>query len=755
VLARDLGLADPERGREHRVMGLEPENAIAQALGDGHQLLGDPACRSVVTARRREEPAPPQRLETLRARAERFRDLGGPREDLFHARPAGAVRYLERGSKGEEQAELLVLPVRPSRQSTHQLEPLAEVRDRLPVGRAPQRLRPGLVEIRDGLVGELTPYGVASQPLDVLAQPVGVQALDRLDDARVERPPAVTEEGAVGDLVGQRVLEGVLERREQRGLVEELRGLEPVEMTSKVVPGQVGDGLEHVESHVGAHHRSRLQHALVVGRQAIDACGEERLHGGRHLDGVQRAQQAVAPTVPHQHVRLDERADAFLEEERRPFRPLDQHALERLDRGVVAEEAVEQLASAHRGQRVDPQLPVIGLRSPGVLVLGSVVHEHEYACRRQAVEERVDERLGLGVDPMEILEDEHDGLRLALAEEQSLDAFEDQPAALGGLKVLPLGVVGRGVENPQDGRQVRLERPVERQEAPQHLLPDQPRIVPGLDPEVGPQQVDDREVRRGLAVGDRHTGDDEAPVEPMRQDELVIEARLADAGLADDAHDLAATGPGVVERLVKLLELRGAPDEPRQPPRRRGLEARADGGGADELVQLDRIGEALHRRGAERADLDMALGQRQRVGGEENRARIGELLHARGQVGGLPHRRVVHAEVAADGAHDHVTRVQSHPDPHGDALSPAHLLGVALHRLLHPQCGVAGADRVILVGQGGAEQGHDAVAHDLVDRALVAMHRRHHELDHRLEHPPRLLGIAVGEQLQGALEVGE
>ncbi len=39
--------------------------------------------------------------------------------------------------------------------------------------------------------------------------------------------------------------------------------------------------------------------------------------------------------------------------------------------------------------------------------------------------------------------------------------------------------------------------------------------------------------------------------------------------------------------------------------------------------------------------------------------------------------------------------------------------------------------------------------------ALVAMHGRHHALQHRIEQLPRLLGIAVGQQFHGALEVGK
>ena len=82
-------------------------------------------------------------------------------------------------------------------------------------------------------------------------------------------------------------------------------------------------------------------------------------------------------------------------------------------------------------------------------------------------------------------------------------------------------------------------------------------------------------------------------------------------------------------------------------------------------------------------------------------------------------------------------------------------LRVLRDRLLHPQRRVARPHRVILVGERRAEERHDPVAHDLVDRALVAVDGLHHALEHGIEELARLLGVAVGEQLHRALEVGE
>jgi hypothetical protein len=68
---------------------------------------------------------------------------------------------------------------------------------------------------------------------------------------------------------------------------------------------------------------------------------------------------------------------------------------------------------------------------------------------------------------------------------------------------------------------------------------------------------------------------------------------------------------------------------------------------------------------------------------------------------------------------------------------------------------MAGPHGMLLVLDGHAEQRHDAGPHDLVDRALVAMHRRHHALEHRVENRPGVLRATVGRQLHRALRVGE
>ena len=62
---------------------------------------------------------------------------------------------------------------------------------------------------------------------------------------------------------------------------------------------------------------------------------------------------------------------------------------------------------------------------------------------------------------------------------------------------------------------------------------------------------------------------------------------------------------------------------------------------------------------------------------------------------------------------------------------------------------------MILVRQRRAEQRHEAVAHDGVHGAFVAVHGLDHALEHRVEKLLHVLRVAVGDHLHRAFDVGE
>ena len=141
------------------------------------------------------------------------------------------------------------------REMSQALQRLLEVRDRLLSGGAARRLSCRPDEDSPRPFPTARPERVVRQPLDLLGQTIRIECLDRLHDPGMERAPPLLEQAAVGDLVGERVLEGVFEVGEQARLVEELRRLKLGEAASELVLGQIGDGLEQGERHVLADDR--------------------------------------------------------------------------------------------------------------------------------------------------------------------------------------------------------------------------------------------------------------------------------------------------------------------------------------------------------------------------------------------------------------------------------------------------------------------------------------------------------------------
>src|SRR5262249_35233982 len=97
----------------------------------------------------------------------------------------------------------------------------------------------------------------------------------------------------------------------------------------------------------------------------------------------------------------------------------------------------------------------------------------------------------------------------------------------------------------------------------------------------------------------------------MRVGELVEEARLTHAGLADDRGHLTTTAARELLGATELLKLGAATDDPRQPSPGGRLQTGPRRAGTRHFVDLGGTGESLHRNRAQRLHLHVALDQRQ------------------------------------------------------------------------------------------------------------------------------------------------
>ena len=200
---------------------------------------------------------------------------------------------------------------------------------------------------------------------------------------------------------------------------------------------------------------------------------------------------------------------------------------------------------------------------------------------------------------------------------------------------------------------------------------------------------------------------------------------------------------GVVECLAQAAELGFAAAQ----CRRRGVAELLAGIGwlqPDEAMYADRLREALGRLHAERHGV--AIEPDQMEGGirHRDRAGLGHMFQAACQMD----RRAIGALLAGelDGhAGDDLAGVDA--DAHDDVL-----LG---ERAPHRKRGLAGPERVVLVGPRGAEQGHQPVAHRAHDLTVKLVDGRAHAGECRRQVGERRFRVEVADQFGRADDVGK
>ena len=252
---------------------------------------------------------------------------------------------------------------------------LLEARHRLPTGRACQRLVARLVAVGHGLVPHLAPQGMVGQPFHLVGEPVGIALFDSRDDTAMQQALPLAQQPPIGHLVRQGVLEGIVALGKQAGFVEELGGLQVRQATVQRFLRLVGDGLQQRPGHLRADHRSGLEQALLLRGQPVDARGQHRLHRGGDLQALQRPGQPIGTALADQDPGLHQGAHALFQKERVTPGACDQEWCECRKAGVVPQQGLEECIRARRRQRVEPELGVVGLAAPAMLVLRAVIDQ--------------------------------------------------------------------------------------------------------------------------------------------------------------------------------------------------------------------------------------------------------------------------------------------------------------------------------------------------------------------------------------------
>ena len=274
--------------------------------------------------------------------------------------------------------------------------------------------------------------------------------------------------------------------------------------------------------------------------------------------------------------------------------------------------------------------------------------------------------------------------------------------------------------------------------------------IGGDDPQPRFQHADDHLVAalpEGLRLPCHH---DRLEVSAMAE-EFLDQAGLSRSGLATHGHGAAGTGQRNVQRLGQLGQFRFASDEATGGIPLQAMRMLSGGGDRLQLEKLHRLLEPLHWLKAERTDLHGIASQPPGLRADDDAARFRCLFHACGDADRQAHRLVVGGRVGHQVAHHHFAGMQ--PDTNADWAET--IGGVALGVLQDGQGRVAGLLGVVLVRQRRAEDRHDAVAGDAVDRAAIAIDRPHHLADGGAQDFVDTLGVHPRGERNRSANVGE
>ena len=172
----------------------------------------------------------------------------------------------------------------------------------------------------------------------------------------------------------------------------------------------------------------------------------------------------------------------------------------------------------------------------------------------------------------------------------------------------------------------------------------------------------------------------------------------------------ACNSPSYRERPTKRLSVRGQP-----------LQRRPAWPDPQHSVGDDRLAPPAHVDRADGLDARVAGYVAGRRLADENDARLGQLLEARGDVRGVANRGVVHRQVRADVADDDRAGVDPHADGQVDAVLLAESGALLVEAAADAQGRQDGATGVILVRDRRPEEGEEAVATEVVEGAAVPL----------------------------------
>ena len=193
--------------------------------------------------------------------------------------------------------------------------------------------------------------------------------------------------------------------------------------------------------------------------------------------------------------------------------------------------------------------------------------------------------------------------------------------------------------------------------------------------------------------------------------------------------------------LRKGLQLAVAPDQRGEPALLGHLQPGSAADFAHQDIRAHRFCLPLDLKLTKIVENEKSISQVLRAPAHNDLPRFREPEEPRREVRRVTHRGVVHPQIFADGADHDEARVDTHAHSKLDGVRPSHVGGERLQLPLDRERRTQRAMGVVLVSDRRPEQRHHAVAEELVDRALVAMHLVQDHLEGAVHDRVDFLGV--------------
>ena len=598
-----------------------------------------------------------------------------------------------------------------------------------------------------------------------------------LGDVGVECPAGLEQDRVVGGLLDERVPELVHPGRDPPLLDEQIPSHQVSERGIEV--GGLGEVCQLFELEFSTEHRCELEDLACALLETIEPGIEEAGDGAG--DGRRRilVDQGPPPVQPRERSRLHHLAEDLLHEERVPVGSLVDQGVEWLGHVLGVEDLRHHVASGRlvEGGEADRGVPVREVAGGGLVesprrIVPIRTHEADDGQHRSVgrLHQFLEQCERDGVGPVEVLDHQHarrrcrtrldvvddgrehlalQGRRFHVADQGGHVRFGIDAQHHGEERGSVAGLGHHGLDGGGDLRSARL------------------GIVVLVDLEEPGEQIDEGRIRDGRVVGEalrlcpsdvgggrllcRPPG--EAPLGLEIGLQGTCELRLPDACLADDRADLALSGSDALDHPTQLRQLRDPSDEARLPTehclvRRLRSDRQHSIGG-------DGLGLPLRRHRLDGLDVEEPFDEPMGGPGDLQCAGCCGLFHAGCDVHRVSQRGVLDPEIRSHLADDHEPGVDPHSEVELHSPALLDLSGVRLGGSQHLEAGHDGPLRIVLVGDGSAEEGEYGVAHQTCERSLVAVDGTDEPLERPVDDVCPVLRVELLGGSRRPLHVGE